>query len=89
MNQRQVKITGKRLLLKKPEKQKSDEGSMFIVADIVTNMGIIVAVGEHVEDKDLKVGVKVYHDKRTEEVQYENQKVLLVDEDSIFAIVEE
>jgi len=84
-----VKILGKRLLLKKPQRQQNNENSLFITPDTVTNLGVIIGIGEAVEDKRLNVGTKVYHDKRTEKIQFENSETILIYEDSVIGIVKE
>jgi len=51
--------------------------------------GIIRSVGETVKDTDLKEGVRIlFHDLAGIEIEYNNEMLIILDESSVVAVVE-
>ena len=86
-----VKAIKNRIFLKKDE-QPEKIGNIYVPKTegqyAPPYSGTIISVGEAVEDKDYKVGVKVYfHDLAGTEFEHDGEKIFSIRENDITAIL--
>ena len=87
-----IKPLGNRIFLKKDE-QPDRKGNIILLKKegqfAPPYSGIITGVGEGVEDKDFKIGIKVlFHDLAGSEIKYNGETVLSLRERDITAIID-
>ena len=66
----------------------SKQDGLFVMPDVTDSLGIIKYVGEGVNET-LTPGTKVYYGKDREECRMREDDVMIMEEDNIFAILEE
>ena len=87
-----IKPLGNRIFLKK-DKQLEKKGSIFLLKKegmfAPPYAGMIIGVGDTVEDKDFKIGIKVlFHDLAGTEFKYNGETVFSLRERDIAAIID-
>ncbi len=87
-----IKPLGNRIFLKKDE-QPEKKGSIILLKKegmfAPPYSGMIVGVGDGVEDKDFQIGVKVlFHDLAGMEIKYKDDIILSLRERDITAIID-
>jgi len=87
-----IKPLGNRIFIKKDEQQERKGNIILLKKEGMfapPYSGFITGVGDDVEDKDFKIGVKVlFHDLAGSEFKYENKTVLSLRERDITAIID-
>lgn len=84
----QVLMRGKRIGVEKLGRS-SNTKSLIAMPEDASAVGTIRYVGKDILDSDLKVGTKVYYGKNRHELKMNGQDILVMDEDNIYAIVED
>jgi len=87
-----IKPLGNRIFLKKDE-QLEKKGSIILLKKegqfAPPYSGTILGVGEGVEDKDFKIGIKVlFHDLAGTEIKYKGETIISLRERDITAIID-
>jgi len=89
---KRFKATGKKLFLHREEINTTDAGIILLSKEgfnLPPYHGTIISVGDRVEDKDYKIGVRVlYHDLGGFEFEYDNEKIYCIREKDVAAILE-
>lgn len=83
-----VQMRGKRVGVEKLGRA-SNTKTLLAMPEDASAVGTIRYVGKDVQDSDLKVGTKVYYGKDRHELKMNGQDILVMDEDNIYAIVED
>lgn len=82
-----VKMLNNLLGVSKVGKSNKTDG-LFADVETTQNLGIIRYLGEDVSEK-FKVGQKVYFGNKREEIRMDSADIIVMEEDNIYAIVEE
>lgn len=82
-----LRVRGKRVVVEKLGRSKGSVDSLLAMPEDTSAVGIIRHVGEEV--KDLQAGQKVYFGKNRHELRMDGSDVLVMDEENVYAIVEE
>ena len=86
-----IKAIKNRIFLKKDE-QPEKIGSIYVPKQegqyAPPYSGIIISVGEDVEDEDYKIGVKIlFHDRAGTEFEFQGEKIFSIRENDVTAII--
>lgn len=84
-----VLMRGKKIAVEKLGKASSKVDSVFHMPDDASAVGYIRYLGTDLKESDLKIGMKVYYGKNRHELKMDGIDVLIMEEDNIYAIVEE
>jgi co-chaperonin GroES (HSP10) len=81
-------MRGKRVGVEKLGKSSNTKAFLAMPED-ASAVGYIRFVGDDLKDTDLKIGMKVYYGKDRHELRMDGMDILIMDEDNVYAIVEE
>lgn len=84
----QVLMRGKRVGVEKLGKVSNSKAYLAMPED-ASAVGFIRFLGKDLVNTDLKVGMKVYYGKNRHELKMNGTDILVMDEDNVYAIVEE
>lgn len=81
-------MRGKRVGVEKIGRS-AKSGTFIAMPEDTSAVGIIRFVGDAITSSDLKVGMKIYYGKNRHELKMNGTDILVMDEDNVYAIVEE
>lgn len=83
-----TQMLGKRVGVEKLSKT-AKSNSFIAMPDDASAVGFVRYVGDEVENSKLVVGAKVYFGKNRHELKMDGVDILVMDEDNVYAIVNE
>jgi len=83
-----IKMRGKRVGVEKVGKS-TKKDAFLAMPDDSSSVGIIRFIGDALTDTDLKVGDKIHFGKNRHEIKIEGKDILVMDEDNVYAVVNE
>ena len=86
----QVLMRGKRIGVEKLGRVSNNRtSSLLSMPEDASAVGFIRFIGKDLVNSDLRIGMKVYYGKNRHELKMNGMDILVMDEDNVYAVVED